>query len=296
MRDFGLGLIALMLALTLAGCGPELGSLEKGETSKVAAAANGDTLTLESGLRVFLAEIDAPRGDQPYARQAQAELEALALHREAQLAYGGPQRWTPRPPAPGEIPREPPPETAIAHVFVQSEGGRWLWLQRALVARGAAYVRGGRAHHARLDELLAAEAEARAAERGLWGERAYQVMSPRQAAALAPRLPGNCFDRAAPFGFVEGVIARADVQERRAALVFALPESAKASFSAVVFGAAFRDWSGPALETYAGRTVRVRGPMEAFKFRNAPADEPGRPQICVDHPSQIEMLEAQAPK
>ncbi len=294
MRGAVLRLIAL--ALLLAGCGPELGSLEKGEAGSVAAASSGDTLTLDSGLRIFLAEIDAPRGDAPYARQAQAELEALALHRKAQLGYGGPQRWTPRPQPAGAPPREPPPETAIAHVFVQSEGGRWIWLQRTLVARGAAYVRGGRAHHARLDDLFAAEAEAREAGLGLWAERAYRTMSPREAAALAPRLPLNYLDRAAPYGFVEGVIERANIQERRAALAFNLPDGAKTSFSIVIFGAAFREWSGPTLDSYAGKTVRVRGPMEAFKFRNAPADEPGRPQICVDHQSQIEILEPHAPK
>lgn len=75
----------------VAACGPQIGDLEKGETGT---------------------EIDAPRGEADYAGQSQGELEALALHRPVQLAYGGQRRWTPRP-RPGET--ETPRATAIAH-------------------------------------------------------------------------------------------------------------------------------------------------------------------------------------
>ena len=147
----------------LNACGPQLGSLEKGETGRVVRAYNADTLELDSGLRVFLAEIDAPQGENAYAAQAQGELEALALHRDVQLAYGGARRWVGRP-REGETTA---PEAAIAHVFVKSEGGRWFWLQHELVSRGAAYVRPRRDNHARTQELLALETQAREAERFL---------------------------------------------------------------------------------------------------------------------------------
>jgi hypothetical protein len=129
--------VVSILMLALSACGPQLGALEKGETGQVVRAYNGDTLELDSGLRVFLAEIDAPRGEEEYARQAQGELEALALHRNVRLAYGGTQRWAPRVREGEAPPAEPAPETAVAHVFVQSEGGRWFWLQHELVAKGA---------------------------------------------------------------------------------------------------------------------------------------------------------------
>ncbi len=135
LKGRGFALLAAV-AFLLTACGPNLGALEKGEEGRVVRAYNGDTLELDSGLRVFLAEIDAPRGDEEYARQAQGELEALALHRNVRLAYGGTRRWTPRV-REGRAPAsEPPPETAVAHVFVQSEGGRWFWLQHELVSRG----------------------------------------------------------------------------------------------------------------------------------------------------------------
>ncbi len=108
--------------LLLAACGPQIGELERGEEGRVVRAFAGDTLELDNGLRVFLAEVDAPRGDAPYATQSQGELEALTLHRDVLLAYGGTRRWVGRP-REGE---EAAPEAAIAHVFVKSEGGRWF--------------------------------------------------------------------------------------------------------------------------------------------------------------------------
>jgi endonuclease YncB( thermonuclease family) len=80
------GLLLLSALAVLAACGPQIGALQKGEQGQVARVFTGDTLQLQSGLRVFLAEIDAPRGDDPYAAQARAELESLALHRTVLLA------------------------------------------------------------------------------------------------------------------------------------------------------------------------------------------------------------------
>lgn len=68
--------------LTLAACGPQIGDLERGEEARVVRTYSGDTLELDNGLRVFLAEIDAPRGEEDYAAQAQGELEAQAREAE----------------------------------------------------------------------------------------------------------------------------------------------------------------------------------------------------------------------
>src|SRR5689334_20543423 len=90
---FGVRSLLFIALMALAACGPQLGSLQRGETGRVVRVFNGDTLQLESGMRVFLAEVDAPRRDEPYASQAYGELEALALHRNVLLAYGGTRRW-----------------------------------------------------------------------------------------------------------------------------------------------------------------------------------------------------------
>ena len=270
--------VAAALLLGTAACGPQLGSLERGETGRVVRAYNGDTLELESGLRVFLAEIDAPLGENAYAAQAQGELEALALHRDVQLAYGGARRWSsqPREGSATATPRE----AAIAHVFVKSEGGRWFWLQHELVSRGAAYVRPRRDNHARTEELLALEAQARRAQRGLWGRREYQPLSVRRAARIALDADANCLRGAAPFRIVEGRVRAARVFEARASLELE-GAAAEAPFTLVVFGDNFSAWEGVPLASLSGARVRARGLLGVYR---------GAPQLCLEHASQLEVL------
>jgi endonuclease YncB( thermonuclease family) len=233
-------------------------------------APNGDTLELDSGLRVFLAEIDAPRGEDDYAAQANGELEAFALHRDVLLAYGETRRWVGRP---REGDAGPPPEAAVAHVFVKSEGGRWFWLQHELVTRGAAFVRPRRDNHERSSDLIALEARARAAESGLWGRRAYRPLTARAAAEAALGADINCLRGAAPFRIVEARVADARVFERRASLRLdgALAET---PFSVVVFGDSFANWDGPALASLSGARIRARGTLGVYR---------GEPQLCLDH-------------
>ncbi|GAM97543.1 hypothetical protein U91I_01169 [alpha proteobacterium U9-1i] len=239
--------------------------------------SNGDTLELESGLRVFLAEIDAPRGEAAYAGQSQGELEALALHRPVQLAYGGQRRWTPRP-RPGET--ETPRETAIAHVFVQSEGGRWFWLQHELVSRGAAFVRPRRDNHQRAEELVALEDAARAGERGLWARREYRVLNTSAASDQALAADVNCFNGAAPWRVIEAEVSDAYSGASRAALT--LEGGAEATpFTVVVFGDSFAAWDGPSLAALNGAKIRARGPLGMFR---------GQPQLCLDHSSQLDVI------
>lgn len=269
--------IAIVALLLLAACGPQIGPLEKGETGRVVRAYAGDTLELDSGLRVFLAEIDAPRGDDAYAAQAQGELESLALHREVLLAYGGTRRWVPRP---REGQTEVPDEAAIAHVFVKSEGGRWFWLQHEMISRGAAFVRPRHDNHARSAELIALEARARAAERGLWGRREHSALTARTASEQALSVNINCLRGAAPYRIVEAEVAEARVFDRRASLRLA-GAPAETPFSVVVFGESFAQWDGPALASLNGARIRVRGTLGVFR------DEP---QLCLDHSSQLEVL------
>ena len=313
--------VVLSLALVLAACGPQIGALERGEEGRVTRVFNGDTLELDSGLRVFLAEVDAPAGEGAYAAQAQGELEALTLHREVLLAYGGTRRWVRRNAAPaaeegrleaggaaraeavraaraeggGAAPvgegrleaggtqaggASAPQETAIAHVFVKSEGGRWFWLQHELVARGAAYVRPRRDNHARTAELLAIETQARAGERGMWGRREYRPLNVRAASRTALAAEASCMRGDAPYRVVEGRVVQAQTFERRASL--AMEGAAEdAPFALVVFGENFTGWDGPQLASLTGARVRARGALGVFR---------GEPQLCLEHSSQLEVL------
>lgn len=290
----GSGWAFLFAALTaLAACGPQIGSLQRGETGRVARVINGDTLLLESGLRVFLAEVDAPRGDQPYASQAYGELEALALHRTVLLAYGGTRRWVRRAreaqtPAAGAqrstAPASAPDTAAIAQVFVQSEGGRWFWLQNALVARGAVMVRPRFDNHARTAALLSTEAQAQAASRGLWAQRDYSVLNAAAAAQLATRFNQPCTRGDAPYRLLDGAIHDAQVFDRRASLV--LDGGGDKPFAIVLFGDSFSHWDGPALASLSGAHVRVRGTLGVFH---------DQPQICVDDSRQL-IIRSAAPR
>ncbi|MBL8542230.1 MAG: thermonuclease family protein [Hyphomonadaceae bacterium] len=268
--------VLLAAVLLLAACGPQIGRLERGETGRVVRAYNGDTLELDSGLRVFLAEVDTPQGDAPYAAQSQGELEALTLHRDVLLAYGGAKRWVGRPREGEQQPRQ----AAIAHVFVKSEGGRWFWLQHELVSRGAAYVRPRHDNHARSAELLRLEQQARASERGLWGRREYHVQTTHAAARLALAANQNCMRGDAPYRIVEGEVAEVRTSGRRASLRMA-GASAEEMFALVAFGDAFARWDGPAFASLRGVRVRARGPLGVFQ---------GEPQLCLEHGSDLELL------
>ncbi len=257
--------LALLVAMLACACGPQIGNLHKGEGGRVVRAFSGDTLVLDSGLVVFLAEIDAPRGDEPYASQSEGELEALALHRNVLLAYGGERRWRSTPRA-GEAARE----AAIAHVFVQSEGGRWFWLQHELVSRGAAFVRPRAGNTARTSQLMSIEAHARATQSGMWGRRPYQSLAVRGVARAALATHKPCTDSAAPYRLVEGVVTEARVSDGRASLAMDGGSAAR-PFAVVAFGDAFTTWDGPSFETLTGAHIRARGPLGGKAPASAPA-------------------------
>ena len=289
----GVRSLLLVALLALAACGPQLGSLQRGEGGRVVRVFNGDTLQLESGMRVFLAEVDAPRRDEPYASQAYGELEALALHRNVLLAYGGTRRWVrharegqqhqpdeKQQPQTGPAHPEQEDTAAIAQVFVQSEGGRWFWLQNALVARGAVMVRPRFDNHARSAALLNTEAQARAASRGLWAQPAYQPLAVRAAATLAVRGDTPCTRGDAPYRMIQGSVHDAQVLDNRAALSMDGAAEGK-PFAIVLFGDAFTHWDGPALASLSGARVRVRGTLGVFH---------DQAQICLDDSRQLEVL------
>ncbi|NWG53928.1 MAG: thermonuclease family protein [Hydrogenophilaceae bacterium] len=287
-RAAAAGLSALVLGVFLAACsGPDLEGLEKGEAGTVAQVVDGDTLVLESGLRVTLVEVEAPFGEAPFASEARAGLERATLHRRVRLAYGGLKRYAPRAPASGEAKakdkgdaRSPPTETALAHVFVRSEGGRWIWVQEGLVAQGLVRVRTRQENRARAAALLAAEARARAARRGLWALREYRVRNAIALAGEAADLPRSC--GRGPLLVVEGRIRQASVSDARAYLNFGGPDEYGSDTTIGVYGDAVAAWraKGPPFASYQNKQVRVRG-----RVANR-----GGPLICVDHPEQIEVL------
>ena len=128
--------------------------------------------------------------------------------------------------------------------------------------------------------LLAVEQRARAAERGMWAQRAYRPLTTRAAARAALDANANCTRGDAPFRIVEGRVGEVQVFDRRASLRM---EGAAADppFSVVLFGESFSSWDGPDLETLTGAKIRVRGTLGVFHED---------PQLCIDHSSQLEVV------
>jgi len=117
-------------------------------TGKVVAIADGDTLTLltpaREQVKIRLAEIDTPERAQPYGTRARQALSDLAFGKQATVETSEKDRY-------GRV---------IGRIYVDG-----VDVNKELVSRGAAWVYRQYNHD---KSLLAIEADARAAKRGLW--------------------------------------------------------------------------------------------------------------------------------
>ena len=215
----------LLLALALAGCRDgALDRLAAGEAGRVAEVTSGDSLTLDSGLEVRLAGVEAPKGERPYADPARTALAKLVDGRTVQLLYGGVRR--------DRYGR------ALAHVRLKHGGA---WVEKALLRDGAVRERTWADNRALAAPMLEAEAYARNRKLGLWALPAYQVLLPREAAY------------ADGFQIVEGRVRRVEDADLLfdAGLTARTDEKAVPDFKTVA----------RAPEQLRGRLVRIRGPI-----------------------------------
>jgi endonuclease YncB( thermonuclease family) len=235
------------------------------ETGRVVSVLDGETLVLEDGRTVRLVGAKAPmpplgwRGDDPwpFVDDAKAALAALAAHQQVELRFGD-----------SRLDRH---GHLLAQVFVV-DGATRLWLQEALVAKGLARVYSLPESRACVGELLAREAEARAARLGLWGSSLYRVTDALDLERLS-RLTHS-------YQLVEGTVVSVGRGAGRIYLNFAQDWRRDFTVSidrkrAQAFAAA-----GIELESLAGKRLRVRG---FLGWRNGPMLE-------ASHPEQIELL------
>ena len=260
--------VAALAALFLSPDAPAAPTdrLEPGESGRVAAVVDGDTVTLDGGPSVRLVGLQAPklaldrRGaeDWPMSGAARDTLAALVFDREVTLRYGGARRDR--------------HGRALAHL-VRAEDG--LWVQRAMIEAGMARVYSFADNRALLPELLAAERTARAAKRGIWGHPLYRV---RGAAGLD--------DAIGSFQIVEDTVLKTAIVRGRVFLNFGVDW--RTDFTVTVaprdrrmFESAFAAAGIGDFAALAGQRVRARGWLRS---RNGP-------QIVATHPEQIELLE-----
>ncbi len=167
-------------------------TLEPGSIRTVARVIDGETVVLDDGREVRLIGALAPRasdagaaqGAWPAERSALQTLSRMVLGQTVKLAYGG--RRTDR------------YGRHLAHLFVMA-GANETWVQGELLSAGAARAYGLPGSFACGAEMLAHEALARTARRGLWDTAIYRPKPAHLVALL--------MSRRSRFEIVEGVVA-----------------------------------------------------------------------------------------
>ncbi len=154
-------LVAIGLLAACSDAGGALDRLSLGEHGKVVSVQTGQVFTLDNGLVVRLAGIEAPWPDEPGGDAARANLIKLLHGREVELLYGGLRRDSK-----GE---------ALAQVRLADNRA---WVQGRLLHDGMALVRTYADNRAMIGPMLDDEARARIAKAGLWGQGVFHVLIP----------------------------------------------------------------------------------------------------------------------
>lgn len=253
---FRTGFAAVLGCLLLAAPVHAFCDLDPGEVDRVAEVVDGETLRLDGGLVVRLIGALAPQG--PGAEAARAALEGIVRGRLVRLFYGGRRRDR--------------HGRALAQVFATGENGR-AWLQGLLVEAGLAQVYSFADDRACAADLLAKEAAARAAGKGLWSNGGFAV-----ADALDLETLVGAEHR---FAIVEGMIHAAIEVRGRVYLNFEADWRRDFTVSVAPRDRRAFETLGIDLAGLGGRRVRVRGWIVR---RNGP-------MIEADHADQIEVLD-----
>ena len=251
----GLQVLAFLGAVVLAGCGQGgLERLARGETGRVVSVHSGDSFTLDSGLEVRLAGVEAPRGDQPFADQTRTALTLLTVGRKVQLLYGGARR--------DRYGR------ALAQVKLVDHGD---WVEGELLRQGVVRARTWADNRAMARAMLEDEAYARNRKLGLWALKDYGVLTP-------PETEGH-----AGFQIVEGRVLGSTAAADGSGLALQFQRGSGERFTAEIDAKALADFrtAGEAPDKLAGKLLRVRGPVRYG---------PDGPVMKLDHPEQVELL------
>ncbi len=259
---------ALMAGLLLSGgASAQEKPLTPGEKGVVESIVDGDTIFLESGLKVRLSALQAPKlslgrphvKDWPLSTKAKTELSELALGQEVQLYYGGLRRDR--------------HDRALAQVFLLGEDGeQGLWLQKEMIRRGLGRVYTWPDTWQDSKSLYAAEAEARSEKRGIWRHPFYRVRGP-EANALAQDMDS--------FQIVEGIITSSAKVRDKVFLNFGADY--KTDFTIFIDKPGQKRFKKSGLDPLAleGAKVRVRGWLELMNG----------PMIQLDHTERLEVLD-----
>lgn len=226
-------------------------------TAEAVGARDGMTVRLRDGGELRLAGILAPTrfdADAAAAERATAALDALVAGRQLVLHAAKQER------------------DRHGRHLAQADAGEWV--QAALVRAGIARVMPGAGEPDCAAPLLALERQARAADRGFWGESVFAV-------ADAAAIPGELV-AGGRFALVEATVRRVGEAGGRLFLdsgprhwedfTIVIPREAHAAFAA----------AGMDLRGLSGRRVRARGVLFSW----------GGPAMEVRVPAALELIGA----
>lgn len=253
-------------ALAVSSLGLRATDLKAGEIGRVSSVVDGDTLFLESGLKVRLSAMQAPKlplgrkGFEawPLAEESKATLQKLTQGKKLQLFYGGERR--------DRYGR------ALAQTFtLNEEGQKDIWLQQEMVRLGMARVYTWPDTFQDSEKLYTAEVNARDAKRGIWGHDYYKIRTPD---------PDRLAQDVDSYQIVQGVIiSSADI---RGQIYLNFGANYKTDFTIAIAKRDRKRFEKAGVDPLSldGATVRVRGWVELSNG----------PMIWLDHPERLEIL------
>lgn len=241
--------------------------MRAGETGMAREIVDGDTLFLDSGLKVRLAGMQAPKlslgrdhvTDWPLGAESKAALQDIVAGKRLQLFYNGAARDR--------------YDRALAQLWTLDAAGQPdIWVQRAMVAQGMARVYTWPDTHQDTDALYAAERIARDGRRGMWALKTYRVRTPD---------PDPLAQDVDSYQIVQGVVT--SVADRRDVIYLNFGADYKTDFTIAIARKDKRRIakSGVDLMALEGAMVRVRGWIELTNG----------PMIWLDHAERLEVLD-----
>ncbi len=260
----------VFIILTFVFLQPTLGCemLKNGYSAKVTTITDGDSVVLENGSRVRLIGIQAPKlalgrenfKDWPLANEAKQALSSLILGKKVRLDFGSQTKDR--------------HDRILAHLFLLNDDNSEIWVQKYMLEKGMARVYSFADNRFCLDELLKAEAKARANKIGIWAHDYYKIRSAQKVKTLL-NLENH-------YELVEGRVLKAEKVGSRLYLNFG--KNWKQDFTIVIekYGLRIFDKANINPLDYENALIRVRGWIEIKDG----------PKIEVTHPEQIEVLAA----
>ncbi|MBL8630326.1 MAG: thermonuclease family protein [Rhodospirillaceae bacterium] len=265
MHTFKFLLALLFVAVAPAFAAPP-DALQKGDSGVVAAVVDGDTVRLKEGrlkdgaADIRLIGMQAPKlplgrkgfKTWPLADDAKDALEKLVLNRDVTVRFG-------------TVTRDRNGRT-LGHL-VRSDG---LWIQGEMLRQGMARVYTFPDNRKLAGEMLALEAEARKAKRGIWAHPFYAVRD-----AASPSLS----DDKGTYQIVAGTVK--DTAKTKDRIYVNFGDDFRSDFTIAIEKRDWKIFEGSNVDLLAlkNKTVEVRG---WITMRNGP-------MIEATHPEQVAM-------